>query len=277
MSFRKVLCILILTTILTLGISAQDIKVDEILSKNIASIGDTKKQSELKNMMLLGASEFRSKLPERKSSGKLAIVSDASNLLFISSFLSDTYPYEKIGYFNGKPNVPFVSAGLRSPLGNFLWEHSDILKSGLFSSSMTLNWNLLEKNLKKSKFSLAGTKKIDGRKAYIVNCSNGATSGSMKIKLYFDAETFRHIRSEYREELAAKESKFGTLGGVSGYEVELTENFSNFKTFEGITLPGTSKVHYMDSSRNGTHEYDWDFNVIDVKFNQQLKDGFFNF
>lgn len=262
--------------------NAQDLKVEDVISKHTASIGIVEKRKDLKNMMLLGFSQFESKLPQRKSAGKLAIVSNPSNLLFISSFVSESYPFEKIGFFEGKINVPFVTPGIRSPLGDFLHEHPSLLNKGLFTGSMSLNWSLLEDNQSRNKFKFAGTKKLDGRKAYLIDCFNEGTSEDFKIRLFFDSETFQHIRSEYKEEFAGKEVPFSsrttnTLGQDNGYVVHLIESFSEFKTYEDITLPSLMKVHYMGSSTKGTYEYDWTFKVNDVKFNQTLKDDFFNF
>lgn len=285
MSIKRAFCAVSLILFLLFGGGiAQELKLEDVISKHLSSIGNPEKRKDLKNIMVLGMSEFESKLPQRKSAGKVAIVSNGTNLLFISSFLSDNYPYEKIGIFDGKINVPFVSPGIRSPLGDFVFEHPDLLKNGLFSGSMSLTWSLLEANSKKNKLKLGGIKKIDDRKAYVIECYSEGTSDEFKIRLYFDSETFQHIRSEYREQFNGKEVPFSgrnpnnsTLGQINGYVVELIENFSDFKTFEGITLPGIAKVHYMGSSSKGTWEYDWTFKVSDVKFNQTLKEGFFNF
>ena len=260
------------------NLNAQELKLEEVVAKHTGSIGKTEKRKELKNMVLLGTSEFHSKLPERKSIGKVAIVSDASNLLMISSFVADSYPYEKIGIFDSKINIPFVNPGVRSPLGDFLWEHPSMLQSGLFSGSMSLQWLLLDSNSKKGKINLGGTKKIGGRKAFVIEHFPPGSSEAFKIRLFFDTETFHHVRSEYREEFAGKEATFGQLGqSLNGYVLELTETFSDFREYEGITLPSVLKIHYMGSSSKGTYEYDWVFKLNEVKFNQSLKDGFFTF
>jgi hypothetical protein len=228
-------------------------------------------------MLLLGTSEFNSKMPERQSVGKVAIVSDAANLLVISSFLADSYPFEKIGNFKGKINIPFINPGVRSPLGDFLWEHSSLLKSGLFSGSMSLQWSFWDEKQKKEKMSLTGTKNIDGKKAYVIEYFPRGTSEEFKIRLFFDAETFQHIRSEYREEYTGKQATFGQLGQINGFVVQLTETFSDFKQSAGITLPTVWKVSYMGSSSKGTWEYDWVFKLNEVKFDQPLKENFFTF
>lgn len=276
MFVKRVSCLFVLILFLVSGLYAQELKLEDLISKHLASIGTAEKRKDLKNMMLLGFSQFESTLPQRKSAGKLAIVSNSSNLLFISSFLSENYPFEKIGNFDGKINVPFVTAGVRSPLGDFLNEHPNLLKLGLFSGSMSLNWNLLENNQKKSKLNLAGTKKVNGRKAYVVEYLGGGSSDSLKIRLLFDAETFQHIQSEYVEEFSGRQATFGTLGQLSDFNIELTESFSEFKTYEGITLPSVMKVRYIVSSKQ-TYQYDWTFKLNDVKFNQTLKENFFTF
>lgn len=276
--FAKGLSFFVFVTFLFILTSkAQELRLEEVVSNHTNSIGKSDKRKELKNMVLLGMSEFHSKMPERKSVGKVAIVSDASNLLVISSFLAESYPYEKIGIFDSKINIPFVNAGVRSPLGDFLWEHPGILKSGLFSGSMSLQWSFLEDYSKRGKLSLAGTKKIDGKKTHVIEYYPQGSSESLKIRLFFDAETFQHIRSEYREEYSGKQATFGQLGQVNGYVMQLTETYKDFKTQNDITLPTNYKVQYMGSSSKGTFEYEWIFKLNEIKFNQPLKEGFFTF
>lgn len=274
---KRLFFFVFLISLFVLSLNAQDLKIEEVVAKHTDSIGKSDKRKELKNMLLLGTSEFSSKLPERKSAGKVAIVSDAANLMVLSSFAADSYPFEKIGIFDSKLNIPFINPGVRSPLGDFLWEHPSILKSGLFSGSMSLQWLLLDSNFKNGKIKLAGNKKIDGRKAHIVDYYPQGTSESLKIRLYFDSETFQHVRSEYREEYTGKEATFGQLGQVNGYVMQLIETYKDYKTYDDITLPSNYTVKYMGSSSKGTWEYDWTFKLNEVKFNQPLKEGFFNF
>lgn len=277
MSAKIIGYLLFLTILFVSAIQADDLKLQDVIAKHAEAIGTPEKRKNLTNMMLLGLSRFESKLPERKTVGKLAVVSNRSNLLFISSFASESYPFEKIGNFEGKIVVPFVTSGIRSPLGDFLIEHPNLLKSGLFSGSMSLNWNMLSDNLEKGKYNLTGTKKINGRKAYAVEFLGGGNIESFTVRMYFDAETFQHVQSEYRETYTGKQARFGVLGQLSDYTVELKENFSEFKTFDGITLPTVYNVHFESVTSKATYVYDWVFKVNDVKFNQTLKDGFFNF
>lgn len=93
----------------SVAIKAQDLKVEDIISKHLDSIGTKEKRAEMKNRTAVGTSEFESKLPTRRTTGKSAIVSDADNLLFIVSLASNEYPFEKIGLFTdkSKPSLYF--------------------------------------------------------------------------------------------------------------------------------------------------------------------------
>lgn len=114
-------------------------------------------------------------------------------------------------------------------------------------------------------------------KTHVIEFHPQGTSESLKIRLYFDSETFQHVRSEYREEYTGKEATFGQLGQVNGYVMQLIETYKDYKTYDNITLPSNYTVKYMGSSSKGTWEYDWSFKLNEVKFNQPLKDGFFTF
>lgn len=86
--------------------------------------------------MALGASEFESNVPVVKGGGKAVVVSDPGNLFFIISLNSKEYPFEKIGYFDGKTSLPFTTAGSRSLLGSFLSDHQLMLSEGLHRSDV---------------------------------------------------------------------------------------------------------------------------------------------
>src|SRR5205085_2248908 len=158
--FIKLSAITLLFAVSIIAIKAQDLKAEDILAKHLDSIGAKEKRDAIKNRMAVGVSQFASKLPSRKTEGKGAIVSDTNNLLFITSFASQEYPFEKIGYFIDKISLPYVTAGNRSPLGAFISDHSKILSNGLFTGSISSTWILLNPQ-RKGSFDSAGTKKLD--------------------------------------------------------------------------------------------------------------------
>jgi hypothetical protein len=278
---KKIYSLFAIALLFVSSVAAQksdDLKVEDIISKHLDSIGTKEKRNEVKTQMAMGMSEFESKLPSRKATGKAVIVSDAKNLMFITSLASREYPFEKIGFFAGNVSLPYITAGTRSPLGAFVNDHKTMLTEGLFTGTISSMWNPANPQFGKGKFDSAGTKKIDGRKAYALNYyPNVSSTTEYSMRLYFDTETFQHLRSEYRHTIAAKTAKFGVLGEQSGVEILLIESFGDFKNVDGLTLPHTYKIKYSTASNSGTYEYNWGVTISQYIFNQKLADDFFSF
>ena len=89
-----------------------------------------------------------------------------------------------------------------------------------------------------------GTKKIDGKEVYAVGYSRKGGS-DVDVTMYFDKETFRHVRTEYKRTSSAG---IGTSpeqsSGFSETRYKLVEDFGNFKTVNGLTLAQSYKVLY---------------------------------
>jgi hypothetical protein len=256
----------------------QSLKKEEILSRHRGAIRSEATAANLKSLMALGTSEFESKLPSRKTNGKFLIASQGRDLMFMSSFMSQEYPFEKIGYFAENTSLPYVTAGARSPLGAFLADHEKILGNGLFTGAMSLSWPLLNAATAVNRVETAGSRKIDGRKLYILDYfPRGDVGGELTIKLFFDAENFTHVRTEYRHTIQRKSAKFGELGERSGVTIALTEQFSDFRTVDGVTLPHLYKLDYRTDSVDGTFDYYWTLKMQEFRVNQALDKNFFTF
>lgn len=262
----------------SINLWSQDLKIEELIAKHLDSIGTKEKRDAIKNRMVLGISSFESKLPAKSTNGKAVIVSDDRNLMFLASFVSQEYPFEKIGYFNEKIELPWVTAGTRSPLGAFIADHSKILSDGLFMGVISELWVLLDLEGKKAKVKAAGTKKIEGNNAYVVEYyPKGVGSTEFTIKLFFDSKTFRHIRTEYFDQINPSQDRFGQLGRQAGVKIRLIENFDDFKVVDGLTLPYSYRTHYLTDSNSGVFEFIWGIKIQEYRLNQNLAPDFFTF
>lgn len=262
----------------SINLRAQNLKVEDIIERHLESIGSKEKRDAIKNRMALGISSFESKLPAKTTNGKAVIASDDRNLMFLASFNSQEYPFEKIGYFNEKTDLPWVTAGMRSPLGAFLADHSKILSDGLFTGTISEYWSLLDLKSKKAKVKVSGTKKIDGKNVYVIEYyPKGLGSTEFTISIYFDSETYRHIRTEYHDQINPSEDRFGQLGRQAGVKIQLIETFDAFKTVDGLTLPYSYRADYLTDSNSGVYEFIWGIKIQEYRFNQNLATDFFKF
>ena len=269
------LCAVVLSV---MAVNAQELKPEEIIAKHVDSLGKKEVLSQVKTLFALGLSSFEAD-PGIKGGGKAMVVSDHGNLMWAMSLNSKTYPYEKIGYFGDKVSLPFISPGERSLLGVFISEHPRVLTEGLFGGAMSLRWPLLDMSDKgKSRIKSLGTKKIDGKKVYVLSYSpDGGGADEFTIKLYFDAGTFQHMRTEYHRELSSANPKFGQQNQIANSEITLTENFSDYKDTEGLMLPYTYNVVFSSNANTSSFKTIWGIKVSEYYINQQLAPDFFTF
>jgi hypothetical protein len=269
----------VMLAICSSAIAAQDLSPREILSKHLAALGSREARAGVSTLIAIGNSGFETNAPAVKGHGRAIVVSDPANLYWVMSLNSKQYSFEKIGYFRGKPNLPFMDSGRRSLLGAFLSEHSKVLESGLFGGSMSLRWAMLHLEKSKAKLTSGADKTVNGRKAHGIVFYPGSGSGSSEftIKLYFDAETFLHVRSEYRREIPAKTPVFGRANQIASSTLTLTEHFSDFKSVDGLVLPFVYRVDFDSNSNSSDHKSSWGIKVEQYVINQKLTADFFTF
>ena len=258
--------------------SAQNLTPEELIDKHLASVGTREKRDSIKTLMAVGSSEFEVKVQSIKGGGKAIMVSDPDNLFFVMSLNSKEYPFEKVGFFGDKVSLPYISPGNRSLLGSFLAENSKILTDGLFSGIMSLRWSLFRQSKRRIRIESAGIKKVDGRKMYVLDFNpSGPSSTILKTRLYFDSETFNHVRSEYRREIGAGNVTFGQANQQGTSVLILTEEFSDFKNEDGLNLPHTYRVTFQANSNAAMYQNAWGMKVSQYYFNQKLAPDFFTF
>lgn len=273
----KVFRLILLIAIVSTPIFAQKLKAEDVLAKHLDSIGTTENRAALKNMIVVGDAVVtyisQKNLP---ANGRVVIASAKEKMFFGMSLNAADYPLEKFIYNGKNTSVAFVRPGTRTVLGNFVLSNEDVLQESILGGTLTTSWALMNLADNKAKLSFDGTKKIDGKETFVLGYSPKG-GGDIKISLYFDKETFRHVRTEYKRTASAvigqrpeQSSQF------SETRLKVTENFSDFKAEKDMTLPHTYSLNYTINGQNGTTEIEWKFNLSEFAFNQKMDDNTFN-
>jgi hypothetical protein len=117
----------------------------------------------------------------------------------------------------------------------------------------------------------AGAEKIDGRKAHKLKYvpRQGA---ELKITIFLDAETFHHLRTEYERVIAAPMGETpGQSASMREMRYKLVEDFRDFRTEGGLTLPHTYTIQYSVSKLNNPLALDWTFNLEKFTFDYPIE------
>jgi hypothetical protein len=222
---------------------------DEIVAKHLESIGTADALAAVKSRVIMANGSVGSARGYGGSNpkGPAQLASDGSKTLLAMIFNSNEFPYEKAAY-DGKDQTVGMPNGQRTPLSEFLSSKKSILKEGLLGGTLSSAWPLLDVKGKKVKLDYGGTDEIDGRPVYKLKYS---PKDELRVTLFFDAETFRHVMTQYQYSIEINIGASSTDIQSQKDYFTLTERFANFKKAGALTLPFTYVIT-VDNQKNSS-------------------------
>ena len=275
---------LVLSVYLTLlpGASAQSpkadkIKPEEVVARHLESIGTARARAAVTTRIIAGTSQVIIRTPPPgQAVGKAVLASEGVKSLFGMSFPSPVYPREQLGFNGNSFMAAFSTPGVRSGLGNFLMMHEIIFRHGLMGGTLTSAWPLLDLESHHAQLEYAGTKKLNDELLYELKYLPRGNS-DLKVTLFFERETFRHVRTEYERTVSAPMGKV-EYTNIQEREAryKMVEEFSLFKLEGELTLPHIYKIKVSIDTVNGTYVAEWTIKLTQFEFNQKIDQTAFN-
>lgn len=274
----SIVCVLALllsaTSIATTGSSSpapEKMTPEEVISKHLESIGTAEARAKIKSHVILGTATATFRLGGTgTSSGGSVMASQGGKSLIAIIYGNKEYPYEKVGFDGDTLTVGDIRPGVRSSLAKFFMEHEMPFKEGLIGGTLSAAWPLLNSSSRTAKLKYSGTKKAGDVKAHVLEYQPRNSSG-LKTTLFFDEQTFRHVRTEYEKR---QTQQMPTAPGITQEQNEaitkMVEEFSDFKTEGGLTLPHKYKLQLSIESLNRRVLQDWVFTLTTFTFNREI-------
>jgi hypothetical protein len=272
--------------------AAESLKPEEIIQKHLDSIGTSSVRETAKSRVVESTNSYKLLVGGNgQIQGSSVMVSEGNNLQLLLKINASRYHGER---FTRSGDKTFVEGTYddksRSEFGQFLRGEDLPLREGLLGGTLSSGWPLLDVNTTKSKLHYLGTKKVDGRELHAFEYRPKKSSG-LEITLYFDPETFQHVLTIYKasvhagiggSNLDAGMTADPISGGLTGgaetesarkqqtrYRIE--ERFSDFKQYDGFTLPSHYDLRFTGEYSNGfTKTVDWDMTATRVLNNVTL-------
>ena len=221
------LLVLIMPLWNVVGQGEQKLTGDEIILKHLTAIGGREALAKLKTRVAVGTIR-----KENEPEGRLAVMSEPNKLSVFYGFRD----FDVRMVYDGTHS--WVRPAMPREVANLTDKYEQMLASGLMFNSMSL-YNLIA--LAKPgelKLEAKGMKKVDGKPAYVVQLK--PAKGSV-ARLFFDAESFMWIRTEYGSASVSKELGGFTNGVVNQGGSETTVDFyietSDFREIDGVKVP----------------------------------------
>lgn len=254
----------------------QKLKAEDVLAQHIEALGSAEALAAAANRKIEGTAQIRNvRVVRSQLTGGAFLASAPDKSLVLMAFegnTTDDYRGERILFDARKLTIPFVTASERSPVGTFVFEYPEIAKGYMFGGVLHASWALADAS-KRGKFELQGKEKIDGVEVYKIRYVPKGGS-SLTIRMFFDAASFRHLRTEY--------SRIETAGTVRVDEGRLNENrykliedFSDHRVVNGLDLPSSYKVTFRFETLQRAGEFEWVMKFTRFGFDAKIEPEIF--
>lgn len=205
----------------------QSMTAAEIIEKHLAAVGGKGALSKIKSRVAVGTVK-----KENEAEAKMAVMSETPNRVS-AVYVFQNYTWQIT--YDGKQTIfrPTISKEASA----VEQKYREMLTTGTMFNSISL-YNYLASGDEDAKFEARGTKKVRGRPAYVVEMKR---SKGPSVKLYFDAENFMWVRTDYGRVSFAK-----AMGGLTNditqhgedqNDVDFYFETSDFKEVDGVKLP----------------------------------------
>ena len=252
----------------------------DIVAKHLDSIGKPEARARSRGTMIKGSAQVTVKLcGEGQVDGEVSLGSQGPMNVINMKFDTPAYPLETLVFDGKKFSASQFKPGSRTCLGQFFLTNDAIFKEGLVGGTLSESWPLLNLAERNPKLEYVGLKKIGDRQLHAIKYTPRKGS-DLKIMLFFEPDTFRHVRTEYSRTIYANEQRRIAGGGASlppeqqqqasAARIDAYEEFADFKTEAGLNLPHTYKFHLSVQSEVRPAVIDWVFNLTTFAFDSPL-------
>ncbi len=250
---------------------AQKLTAEETYTKGIDAVVAPERRAKLKNVTAVGDAVYRQGTNHQRSiPGKSVFVSEADRVAVAMTFQLDNYRTDRLTFDGRKVAIPFIQPGIRSVLGEYLTKNEEIVKEGLFGGALSTVWLLGEQDSRLKRLSNSGKKKIDGKELLVLSYSTRSGTG-LNVRLFFDASTFLHLRTEYKRTISAQMGPTPETSARQSETIEeMWEEFSDHVTENGVTLPRSYKIRIANVRGGNTREFFYEFKFNTFYYDQDL-------
>jgi hypothetical protein len=215
------------------------IRCEELVAKHLESIGSAEARAKVKSRAMRGSAGVIFRLGNSGGlSGEGSILSEGRKIRTAMIFGHPSYPGEHHAFDGKSVTVGIVKPSQRSNLSQFLYEHSFLIREGLIGGTLATGWCLLDLEQRKPALNYKGLKEIEGKELHQLEYKARQRESLMRVNLYFQTDTFRHVLSKYVFTIPAQMGRSPAESALLRDRIfSVTEEFDNFQPVDGLSLP----------------------------------------
>jgi hypothetical protein len=256
----------------------QKLKAHELMARHQQAIGAVETRNAVESLIITGTVVATFREPGTGQIAGRSVLSSAGDKNLIGMVFDNLpdYPHEKFGFDGKDVSIAYVRPGVRSTFGDFLLANKSVIRRGLLGGALSTAWPLFNDREDVGKIEVGGAKRIGDRP--VIEVKYFPKGGSdLRISLFFDSETFQHVRSEYTKVVS---SQMGANPELSARQTEtrykMVEEFADFRKEQGLMLPHSYKITLEVRAQRGSFDGDWHITLTDFSFNQAIDPAAFD-
>ncbi len=209
----------------------KEITPGELIARHLRSIGTPEKLAEIKSRGLSGraAVQFIQGGTGQVTDGQFLCVSEGRKIGMVMKFGDLQYPGEYFAFNGIETTVGHINPGQRSPIADFIFRYNALMREGLLGGVFSVAWPLLD--IRERQVELQYRKATISDRSFHALDYISKNLGDIKVTLFFDMNTFRHLRTEYRVRLANDMTAMNSVNPGTG------PNSIDQRAVEGIGRP----------------------------------------
>ena len=249
----------------------QKLTAEDVVNKHLESLGSAEARASVKSRVVQGTVVGTIRVGGAgQSKGGAVMASQGRMTLLGLIFGVQDYSNEKIAFDGEQLTVGEWQPGKRTRLGGFLMTHDIMIKEGLMGGTLSSAWPLSDLSSRNPKLRYSGLKKVEGRQVHALDYQP-RSGGNLEIRLFFDAETYQHVRTEYQHEIsAAAVSRPEDAAKQRPTRLKLTEEFADYRKEGLLILPHAYKIRLVFESDANPAMQDWELTLSQFLFNKDL-------
>ena len=267
---------------------------EQLIAEHLKSIGDPAALSAVTSITLTGNATVNFVIGMtgfQNQRGASTLVSEGAKMSIIMSFPdTNNYAGEHFAYNGKSVTVGNFTVGERSPIADFLRRYDKIMKNGMLGGVLSNAWPLLDVKSNRPRNMRVSKTKLAGMELYSLEYRPRDDHGDMKILMYFDPQTYRHILTEYRVQTQgdttmgfdpnANDGDMAISRTSSETYYTLMERFDDFRKVGDLVLPHSYmldfSVTHHGTGNMGGFAANWGIEALKWELNTPVDQKLFN-
>ncbi len=253
---RSLAVFVAVVAMLSVSAAKDDLQVADLVKQHLNSIGTEQARAAVQSRAVEGTLQFRLLNTNNNGlqDGKQVLVSEGDKVVSLLKLPNPGYHGERFVSDGKNISVAFITPGNWSTLGAFLLAHPEILTEGLWGGTLSTAWPLTHLDERNAKLQDQGLKKVDGHELRQIDYIPKKHS-DLKITLYFEPDTFRHVMTVYSLTIGAQMaiSDVATAHQQDSH-YRLEERFADFKSVDNLNLPQRWTIEFTSEVAKDTSQ-----------------------